>query len=277
MTFKELLEVNRTPFDECLFERLYQNYMGFGRYSSDIFAMILFIRYMEKFVEIYELDIYIPVLEYPYKNYNIREEGGEMENSLPEYIYLCEEIFGEVACTNGFEVFQFPMDPCEWPAEVNGNDEKETFDNYIRFLKNEWPSLSSLIEENKENILDSSCYMECSEMFILKNEELGIFKEICKEYRDIIDRYLLEEEKAIESILEDFGFPLYLGNIAEKGYCDNFYYIYFDLGSDGYNYLDFSYINWNWIITCIVLHRLIEDFREKLKSLLCEQDLEEVI
>lgn len=277
MTFDEIMTINRAPFDENLLQNLFQNTLGFGRYPADVLMMILFLRYMEKFVEVYELNTSIPTLGYPYKNYILNDACDDSLETLVEYIYICEDIFGEFTLANGYSVYTFPTDPCEWPGEVNGNNEKETFENYINDLKNEWPQLSPIIEECREEINASGSYLEYGTMFILQNQEIGLFQEICKKYQNIVQSHLSAEKKAIELAIEDMEYPLFLGNVCKKGYCNGSYYICFDYGSNGYNYLDFSCLNWNWIITTFVLHKLIKDFRDKMKSLLCEDELEEAV
>lgn len=276
MTFDELIKIDRTPFSEDLFDDLFYNSMNFGYYPADVFAMLLFSRYMQKFIEIHELNIYMPVLEYPYKNCKLYEGYDDEMETLAEYTYQSQELFEVVVTTNGYEAFAFPSNPCEWPGEVNGENAKETFENFVQELKREWPGISPVIEECREEIRESG-YLECGTMIILQNKELGVFQEICKTYQHIVQSHLFTEKKAIESAIEDLEYPLFLSNICKKGYCNGNYYICFDFGSNGYEYLDFSCLNWNWIITTIVLHGLMEDFKKKLKRLLCEEEWEEAV
>ncbi len=84
----------------------------------------------------------------------------------------------------------------------------------------------------------------------------------------MVHNYFAEEEQAIEDVLDDLMYPLTYTNVHDNGYLGDNYYIYFDTGCDGYNHLSFSMLSMQWVISCVVLGKLLRDFRDKVYQLM---------
>ena len=82
-----------------------------------------------------------------------------------------------------------------------------------------------------------------------------------------MESYLKKEKEALDEVIGDLRYPLYYTENYEEGYLGQYYFIYFDIGSNGYEYLDFSTLNFHWILSCVVFYMLWEDFKEKVQRI----------
>ena len=109
--------------------------------------------------------------------------------------------------------------------------------------------------------------MEVGDIFILRNKSICDYKEFCNRYQQLVESYLKKEKEALDEVIGDLRYPLYYTENYEEGYLGQYYFIYFDIGSNGYEYLDFSTLNFHWILSCVVFYMLCEDFKEKVQRI----------
>lgn len=76
-----------------------------------------------------------------------------------------------------------------------------------------------------------------------------------------------DEKKIMDEVIEEIMSPLFLKYTHEIGEVGEYKYIYIDMGSDGYNYLGLSELNFHWIINCFVFKHLFDDLKIKLQQL----------
>lgn len=125
-----------------------------------------------------------------------------------------------------------------------------------------------LFWKNLSKIERSYGSMEDGEIIIMQNRSIGAYKKFRREHKEMVHNYFAEEEQAIEDVLDDLMYPLTYTNVHDNGYLGDNYYIYFDTGCDGYNHLSFSMLSMQWVISCVVLGKLLRDFRDKVYQLM---------
>ena len=117
---------------------------------------------------------------------------------------------------------------------------------------------------NCEIIFEGMANMD---IFILRNKSICDYKEFCNRYQQLVESYLKKEKKVLDDVIGDLNYPLHFTGNYEEGYLGQYYYIYFDIGSNGYEYLDFMTLNFHWLLSCFVFCKLWEDFKEKVQRI----------
>lgn len=273
MTFEQLQEINYTHFDEDILEELSEDIL----YRNDLYTMfriVLIYRYMIKLNQVYDLGLqFTSINTIAFRNIR-NEDFDDFIEFICDYRYECESIFFEIVSDCGFEIIQFPTDICFWDEEVS-DDSEDTFDNLISCLKGMQPGWEEIIDDLKDCIGDSVSYLEGGEGIILRTNNEWYFTKICFRYENIIKQYLSTEKEEIIKAMEYSKYPLVLSYQSKEGKCGEYSYCYFDTGCDGYASLDFSVLNWNWVIGSIILKNLLDDFYSKLKDYIVKYGLEE--
>lgn len=277
MKFEDVKMLNKTPFDMEWMQDFYNDTLfSCGDHGYRALIMILIYRYIEKFSEIYKLDLPVMSIE----KHFFGDIRGDFFDDIAmdiqaEYSYENTDMFYYSIELSGFEMINFPADIDNLPLEIEETKEVNSVESYLKFLQEVYPSWESILDEMKSEIQDTFTYIESGEIYLLRNKELGIFQKICERYESLINQYLLCEKKAIEEAILTLKYPLCLQDQFKTGYIDDYFYVGFDTGSNGYEYLDFSYINWNWVITCTVIKCMLQDFKEKFRNIVGEYEREE--
>lgn len=277
MKFEDVKMLNKTPFDMEWMQDFYNDTLfADGDHGYRVLIMVLIYRYIEKFSKIYKLDLPVMSIE---KHFFGDIRGDFLDDIAmdiqAEYSYENTDMFYHSIELSGFEMINFPADIDNLPLEIEETKEVNSVESYLKFLQEIYPSWKSILDEMKSEIQDTFTYIESGEIYLLRNKELGIFQKICEKYESLINQYLLCEKKAIEEAILTLKYPLCLQDQFKTGYIDDYFYVGFDTGSNGYEYLDFSYINWNWVITCTVIKCMLQDFKEKFRNIVGEYEREE--
>ena len=268
MKFSEIQKINRMPFDEdWLSIFCYASMRGMPDVSY-LLAVHLLHWYFVKFNEIYGTNIVL--LDDSILNYTklpIDDSYYDwMGDIFMEYDYNCREIFAGMAHVAGFEVLHVE-DISNVFEEIWDVPKKIKKKQLSKEFKENAPSWVRLLWKNFDNIKESAYYLESGDIYILRNEKMGYFLQCCEKYRDIIEEYLSEEAGLINQVINELMKPLYYENVREEGQIGKYQYLYFDVGSNGYEYLGFGALNLNWIINCYVFPLLMDDFTEKVQQL----------
>lgn len=265
MNFQRIQSIDSQPFDLA-------NYYGLtSTISADmIFENILFYRYMEKFLEEYQIDL---IKTYPLNMdiadliFNLAEEDKMVEYWC-DLNYENENFFISTATSCGFEVLMFPPDATLWEDDLTISNAEENIAYIMKKVHQDIPEWENIIEECKDIIEYSYSYMEDGSIYIMRQKDFAIFKKICKKHEVVVAQYLEEERRTIEKIISQLDYPLNIYNSHLSRFDESYCYICFDTGCDGYDDLNFMPLNWNWITSCIVAKLLIDDFKLKLEQII---------
>lgn len=272
MQFEEIIKIDRHPFPEEWEETFYEQALHFGVDEFFLISILLVNQYFQKFNELYGTKISLCEEKFIQIPGNISEfiDCSEYGDWLAEYNYNCEIIFEDMANMAGFEIFNLPIrydeeygiESCVW--ELQKQKKKRYLKKFIhRFI----PSWHPLIWRNLKNIEESFAWMEVGDIFILRNKSICDYKEFCNRYQQLVESYLKKERKVLDDVIGDLNYPLHFTGNYEEGYLGQYYYIYFDIGSNGYEYLDFMTLNFHWLLSCFVFCKLWEDFKEKVQRI----------
>lgn len=272
MQFEEIMKIDRHPFSEIWEENFYDEMLNFRVNEFSLVSILLANQYFLKFNELYGAEIALcdeSFIQIPGK---ISEfiDCMEVLDWMADYNYNCEEIFGEMACLAGFEIFSIPI--CEddgygIESFVWGLQKRERKRYLKKFVQKFIPSWHPLIWRNLKNMEESYVCMEVGYIYILRNKSICAYKAFCDRYQQLVESYLKKEKEALDNVIVDLRYPLHYTGNYEEGYLGDYYYIYFDIGSNGYECLDFSSLNYHWVVSCFVFCKLMEDFKEKVQRI----------
>lgn len=277
MNFQRIQSIDSQPFN---LDEFYADYYGvMSTISANrIFENILFYRYMEKFLEEYQIDlikIYPLDMDIADLVFNLAEE-----DKMAEYWcglnYENENFFISTATSCGFEMLMFPSDATLWEEDLTISSVEENIAYIMKKVHQDMPEWGNIVEECKDVIEYSYSYMEDGSIYIMRQKDFAIFKKICKKHESLVAQYLDAERKAIEKIISQLNYPLYFYNSHLSGYNECYFYICFDTGCNGYEELNFMALDWNWITSCIVAKLLIDDFKLKLEKIVKGKGEEEL-
>lgn len=263
MNFKEIMEIDRHPFPDNWEEFFYRKMATqFGLDTYTLLSILLQQCFLEKFNKKYGADINV---FYHNSSYFLPGNIAEMEKDemsmefILDYGKNCEELFIDMAFYAYFEIMHIIIDPSEW--EFPEHKKKQYIKRKLRKCESSW---RPFVWKNLEYILES-CWMEDAEVYILRNRQIYIYQTFCQKFENLIDLHLKKEREALDAVIEDLMYPLYYWSGHSDGYIDDVYYIYFDIGSNGYQLVDMRCLRVTWILSCFVFRMLIEDFRMKVR------------
>jgi len=275
MKFEDIMEIEIAPFDEVWLADFYDCALHCYVNEFYIFSLFLLQRFFEKFNAQY--NTHISILDE--KKIIITESIDKMEDYDSEILMECcvynQEIFREFAGWGGFEIFCISSLDEILDCDINLNHrkkQKKIFAQKLRERAQEMISWKALVWKNFDEMLESAYFLEGGENFILRNKDLGYYHTICSKYEELIEIHLEKEKLAIDKVIKNMKYPLYMQNNHAEGYLGEYYYIYFDTGSNGEQYLGFDVFNFHWGIACFVFGKLIKDFKEKLMILKVEEE-----
>lgn len=266
MNFKEIMEIDRHPFSDSWRNTFYMDIMVWQPYDAySILTILLLQRYLEKCNEKYSM----PVYDFDHDNdlyllgnlKNIPEYEESIEFVM-DYEGNCMNLFTDMAYQGYFEIMYINIDPYEW--DIPKYRKKKYIKKKLRQCE---PSWRPFIWKNLEQI-ENTCYLENAEVYILRNREISFYRTICQRYEETVDKYLRKEREALDAVIEDMAYPLCFESSHGHGYLGDYYYIYFDTGFNGYEYLDMRNLNYTWVLSCFVFRMLLKDFKEKARQVI---------
>ncbi len=266
MNFKEIMEIDRHPFPDNWEESFYERMTT--QFNLDIYTLLSILlqqRFLEKFNKKYGADIHVFYCHSSYFLFGNMREMEDYEMSLEfmlDYEENCEELFIDMAVYGYFEIMHMIIDPSEW--EFPEYKKKPFIKKKMRKCE---PSWRPFIWKNLEYILESCC-MEDTEVYILRNRQIYIYQTFCQKFEKSVDLHLKKEREALDAVIADLIHPLYYWLGHSDGYIDNVYYIYFDTGHNGYQFLDMKCLRLTWILSCFVFRMLIDDFKMKVRRIM---------
>lgn len=277
MNFQQIQSIDSQPFN---LDKFYGNYYGIVNVmpSNMIFEYILSYRYLEKFLEEYQIDlIKISPLDVDVADVVLNLAG---EDQILEYWcsfgYENENLLISTATACGFEVLMFPSDATQWEENLTFSSAEENTAYIIKKAYQDMMDWGNIVEECKDIIEQSYSYMEDGNIYIMRQNDFAIFKMICKKHESLVTQHLDEERKAIEKIISQLEYPLCFYNSHLSRFDECYFYICFDTGCNGYENLNFMALDWNWITSCIVAKLLIDDFKLKLENVLSSKSEEDL-
>lgn len=272
MQFEEIMKIDRHPFSEEWEDNFYEQTLQFCVDEFFLISTLLVNQYFRKFNELYETEIILCDENFIQIPGEISEyiESSYVADWWEEYNCNCEAIFEDMAYIAGFEIFEMPIrddeeygiEPCVWKLQ------KQKKKKYLKeFVQRFIPSWHPFIWRDLKNIEESFGCMEVGSIFILRNKSICDYKEFCKRYQQLVESYLKKEKEALDDVIKDLKYPLHYTGSYEEGYLGHYYFIYFDIGSNGYECLDIATLNFHWILSCFVFCKLWEDFKEKVQKI----------
>lgn len=272
MTFEEIKKINRGPDFEMYSDNLVD--YSVNGYSFNLYYYImLLVLYIKKFDEKYGTNFSLmtnlePLLSYA-GDYEIEDS---FYDDIFTYEYEAMDCFIRAAERYGFEPFIYDF--------TNEDDEiKEAKDPKKRLMKRllsevETPdSAWEIIFRNCcEMLLESAFWLETGTVIIIRNHEMGVYKQICSKYNDILKEQLKEEQIEIERTIQNLTYPVFYYHILEDDYVEEYYYMCLVIGCDGYQSCSFLQLNISWLINCFILKQLFQDFKQKFMELLSEKE-----
>lgn len=271
MTFEEIMRIDREAFCETWVEDFSYKMLVNGEDILVILSILLFYRYWEKFSQRYQADIGFLrpdnlIISKKLENWMDEDKCLEI---YAEYENLCMDLFSSASFLAGFEVLAISIDDMPISYET-WNKEKKARKREIQELlrKSGCDRWRALFWKKLSSIAESCNYLENGEIYLMQNRVIGVYKRFCREYAQAVKECLAKEAQAIEDVLGDLKYPLFYNNLHDEGYLGDNYYIYFDTGCNGYEYLTLSSLSMSWVISCVVLGKLLRDFREKVYRLM---------
>lgn len=271
MTFEEIMRIDRKAFCETWVEDFSYKIMVNGEDILVVLSILLFYRYWEKFRQIYQKDINFLrldnlVISKKLENWMDEDKCTEI---FADYEGLCTDLFSNASFLAGFEVLVISTNDMPISYEIWNKEKKARKREIQKLLRksgcNRW---KALFWKELSSIVESCNYLENGEIYLMQNRVIGVYKRFCRKYEQAVKECLAKEEQAIEDVLGDLKYPLFYNNLHDEGYLGDNYYLYFDTGCNGYEYLTLSSLSMNWVISCVVLGKLLRDFREKVYLLM---------
>lgn len=266
------MRIDRDSFLGGWIEALGYDMMAYTEDIHTALCILLLWRYWEKFDERYHTSLACSslsnlILSRTEKEWVFQEECLDL---YVEYEYFCSDLFSNAAFIAGFDVFSIMISEDIFPVEIWMEEKKARKRALSELLHTRgFPdSWLPLFWKNLSKIERSYGSMEDGEIIIMQNRSIGAYKKFRREHEEMVHNYFAEEEQAIEDVLDDLMYPLTYTNVHDNGYLGDNYYIYFDTGCDGYNHLSFSMLSMQWVISCVVLGKLLRDFRDKVYQLM---------
>lgn len=159
MNFQRIQSIDSQPFN---LDEFYADYYGvMSTISANrIFENILFYRYMEKFLEEYQIDlikIYPLDMDIADLVFNLAEE-----DKMAEYWcglnYENENFFISTATSCGFEMLMFPSDATLWEEDLTISSVEENIAYIMKKVHQDMPEWGNIVEECKDVIEYSYSY-----------------------------------------------------------------------------------------------------------------------
>lgn len=274
MKFEEITKIDTEPFEKLWLTEFIECLLNWHVDLRMVINIILMNHFWMKFNDRYGTNINVTDGNIFFTSSiqtmeEIYEVDGDYLDYILEYRDNNGETFWEMACFAGFEVLYLPLyqdedfDSDIW--EENKKVQKLYLKNLIYQYERSW---RPILWKNADMIKKTSMYLEEPVIFILRNKDIGLYRRLCHKYERQINDYLPAEKKLIDDMISNLKYPLYFYNENEEGFLDDYYYIYFDMGSNGHQYLDFFSLNPNWIVTCFAFGKAMADFKEKMHQLL---------
>lgn len=268
MTFEEIKRIEKGPDYSLYFGRI----EGFYDRSTDIdiyYHMVLTSLYLKKFDEKYGTNMCSGERLTKLCCYEKNCEELVFEE-IYAYEYEALETFLRVAETYKFETHIYMLDEnMEWPE---GEDsDKVVIKEVLKECEKVDDAWKDIVQECAEILATNFFSLEDGTIVLLRNREIGLYKEICLRYKDFLNIHMKAEMEEIEKAIDELEFPLLYYNVSECGYVDKYYYICVTSGFDGYGCTSFALLNTSWLIYCFILNQLLLDFRKKLAKLLANE------
>lgn len=270
MKFEEIKRIDRGP--DC---NIYADYITDCFSSTSLpelnYYIMLITLYLKRFDETYGTNFSLMT---DTESLLFCVGDSDYVDFLCESAYIFEseaqECFIRTAEKYGFEscVYEF-IDLGDELREVD-NPEAELVERLLEVTDTADETWRSIINKCQENLLESASYLQSGNFIIIRNQEIGLYKEICSKYNDLIEKHLRMEKFEIDQTIENLSYPVLYYCILDNDYIAGYYYQCLVLGCDGYNSCGFSHLNISWLINCFILSELFKDFKEKLACVLSD-------
>lgn len=260
MEFKEIMDMDYSVFQ-----------LDWREYDPEerMLRLLLIDRYLRLFGRQHGLDLYV----FEEFRYIPTAKFGRfsLEDAFAETCELEEHnmfLFCDVAEYSGFEVEYIWADPeC---FECNGIEGEEAacmekiYEHLGGRMSEDW---KSILQENAAILENTYCSGENGAFVIMRSKILGAYYALCDRYDEMLRDHLWEEKMAIDKVMNIVREPLNWYWDYNQGILDGYYYVCFNLYNDGFTYVDMLSLDYNWLLACIVLKHLLDDFKIKLKGI----------
>lgn len=268
MTFDEIKKIDRGPDFEMYSDNIV-DYSACGP-SFDIYYYItLLALYIRKFDEIYGTNICLMAdLESLFCCVGDYEGEEDFFEKIFTYEYEAMDCFIRTAERYGFELCIYSYLNEDSEIIEADNPEKALSERLLTEVETADEMWMKIFKDCCEELVQYAFYLETGTIIIIRNHEMGAYKQICSKYHEILKDQLKEEQREIERTIRNLSYPVLYYHILESGYVDEYYYMCLVIGCDGYNSCGFIQLNISWLINCFILKQLFLDFREKLAAIL---------
>lgn len=257
MTFKEILKIDREPFDSDVTEVLCNPSKNLSFLQYNIMAALVK-RYFILFDEKYHVGLNI-------LNSCLLVTSSDVENDSYDMDWLSAayELCSDIMDLCGWESLFFSVSPLEIGSECpqdNKEEEKQWTETQILQLVRA-QGLNDIDREMllREQViwLDTLKYLEDGYCFYIWNDKLSFYLSWREKNTEKVEQVCEEEDKEINNLLERIWYPLLYNNDSSNGCVCGRYYGLQTMGCDGYNRVDFDSFDPNWIPRAFVLDCLL--------------------
>ena len=272
MTFEEIKKIDRGP-DYEMYSDSVVDYSANGPSFNLYYYIMLLVLYMKKFDETYGTEFYLKDnIESLFRYAGDYEIEDTFYDEVFSFEYEAMDCFIRTAEKYGFESFVYDFTSEEYEIKETKDPEKELMKKLISEIGTADDVWVKIFEDCSEMLLDSSFCLETGTVIIIRNHEMGAYKQICSKYDELLQNRLKEEQREIERTIRKLTYPVFYYHILESDYVDDYYYMCLVIGFDGYQSCSFMQLNISWLINCFILKQLFQDFKQKLMTLLSNME-----
>lgn len=272
MNFEEIMKIDREPFDENVLEDI-TNPSTMGMFSDNYVMIILLIsRYFRQWSKKNGQAIYL-----------LDEENFIVPDRFLNKDYesdLAVEYLSEINYNNA-DCFWEHISACNWITcrlriheylEYRNTEAEEFFawseDKQIEFLLKDFQGIipENILKDSMGVIRKNASYMEEGEIDFLWNNEIGKLLWIAQNNEKELKEIIPKEYEAFQEVLNELKWPLMYQNAHQYGVFEQTYFIVYDTGFNGSEYLDYGALNYNFIISAFVMSQLLCDIYKKLNG-----------
>lgn len=257
MTFKEIMKIDREPFDSDMTEVLCDPSRNVTFLQMNIMAALVK-RYFIRFNKKYHVGLDISESSLLVTSGDVDDDNYEYDWFSVAYV-LCYDVMK--IC--GWNSLLFCASLLEIDSECPQDDkeaEKEWTETQILKLA----KAQELGDVDKEMLfreqgiwLDALKFLEDGYCFYFWNDKLSYYLSWREGNPERVEQVCGEENREICNLLERIWYPLLYSNDSSSGCVSGRYYGLESIGCDGYNTVDFDSFDPNWITRAFVLDRLL--------------------
>lgn len=272
LTFEEIKNIDKGP--DCLEyeDALIQCHEY--RANGQLYCYIIVLSaYLKKFDEKYGTDMrladsIIPLFYPPDK----WEEGDDFWEELYGYEDGVTMSFFRTARKYGFEECVYDWAEFDTDLEEGENAKDVITQIFLNQIEDKDDVWVGIIQDCLSDLRDAVSYLSPGTVVILRNHSIGLYRLICQKYGSSLKNCLEEEMREIDKAIERLSSPILYYYTSKNNYIDDYYYLCFSIGFNGYYTCSFLHLNISWMVNCFILDQLFKDFRKKAANIVALEE-----